>query len=160
MDRHGETHDDRQYQHVHHHDSQGAAGTPGDPGLKGDKGDTGERGAAGVWHGRRWIVIGYAFLALGTGAGFFVSYDNQGDIEDARAERVRQINGVNAAQCASLRNLYAVIRQTIEASDRNVDTLQYYKEHPDEAELVHEQNARTLAKFREPPCPQQIELTE
>jgi hypothetical protein len=43
---------------------------------------------------------------------------NDRRIEAARIERVRQINHVNQAQCASLANLYSIIRLTLRSPTR------------------------------------------
>lgn len=86
------------------------------------------------------------------------SIENDKRIEAARIERVKQINQVNAAQCAALRNLYSIIRLTLKQSDSNIDQITYYRTHPLERERAHMQNAETLSKFRTPPCPPDIAL--
>lgn len=83
---------------------------------------------------------------------------NDQRIEAARIERVKQINHVNRAQCASLANLYSIIRLTLQQSDQSIDQITYYRTHPAERERAHIQNAETLAKFRTPPCPRDISL--
>lgn len=86
------------------------------------------------------------------------SIENDRRIEAARIERVRQINHVNAAQCASLANLYSIIRLTLQQSDKSIDQIVYYQQHPEERVRAHMQNAVTLGKFRTPPCPPDIKL--
>lgn len=86
------------------------------------------------------------------------SIENDRKIEAARLERVRQINHVNQAQCASLANLYSIIRLTLQQSDKSIDQITYYRTHPLERRRAHMQNALTLAKFRTPPCPADITL--
>ena len=68
------------------------------------------------------------------------------------------INEVNAAQCSSLVNLYAVIRKSLEDADKAIDELDYYRLHPLERMRAHERNRETLHRFRNPPCPNDIQI--
>lgn len=124
---------------------------------------------------RRWLrpsVIGYLLLTAGVVAALVASHNDDAEtkravaavaanakrVEEARVERVGQLNRVNQAQCKSLRNLYAVIRKTIEDADAVIESSDYYREHPDEAKTAHARNADTLRRFRSPPCPPDVEL--
>jgi hypothetical protein len=120
-------------------------------GEKGEKGDRGERGPA-----RRLAVVGYLILTLTTAAAFFATWHNEKAIQRARIERIHQLNQINREQCASLSNLYAVIRQTLVESDRRIDTIAYYRSHPAERRRAHRANVAILTKFRTPPCPKRI----
>jgi hypothetical protein len=68
------------------------------------------------------------------------------------------LNRINAAQCASLANLYSVIRKTLTDADAAIDRISYYKTHPVEREQAHERNRETIDSFRTPPCPKDFVL--
>lgn len=88
------------------------------------------------------------------------AHENDRRIEAARVERIQQINAVNQAQCASLRNLYAVIRKSLEDSDAQIDKLAYYREHPGEARDAHRRNQDTIRRFKTPVCPPRVTVEE
>lgn len=68
------------------------------------------------------------------------------------------INRINRAQCASLTNLYVVIRKTLADADAAIDEIDYYREHPAERERAHERNRETRERFRKPPCPENTQI--
>lgn len=80
-------------------------------------------------------------------------------IDESRAESVDQINLVNRAQCASLRNLYAVIRKSLKDGDKELDKIVYYREHPAERARARERTRQTINQFRTPPCPPDVSVT-
>ena len=79
-------------------------------------------------------------------------------IEAAREERVQQINRINEAQCDALQQLYRTIRRTLVESDKQIDTIAYYRANPAEAAAVHARNKQILEDFAVPPCPEDIAL--
>jgi hypothetical protein len=83
-------------------------------------------------------------------------HDADRGLERARIERIDQLNRINKAQCASLRNLYATIAKTISDSDLAIDQIDYYRRHPQERQAAHFRNAETLRMFKQPPCPPEI----
>lgn len=97
--------------------------------------------------------MGYLILAVAVGFALW----RDASIRD---ENVIQLNKVNASQCASLRNLYNVIRKSLEDSDKTIDELAYYKTHPEERAQAHARNQSTLMLFRLPPCPPAVQLEE
>lgn len=97
--------------------------------------------------------MGYLILAVAVGFALW----RDASIRD---ENVRHLNRVNASQCESLRNLYNVIRKSLEDSDKAIDELAYYKAHPEERAKAHARNQATLMLFRLPPCPPAIRLEE
>jgi hypothetical protein len=97
----------------------------------------------------RLAVIGYLIFAASIAMAFAA-------IEQSRETAAHQVNRINHAQCASLQNLYAVIRKTITDSERAIDTLDYYKQHPKERADAHMRNRETLQRFKTPPCPPDI----
>jgi hypothetical protein len=105
-----------------------------------------------------WATIGFTILALVNMVAFYGVWYNAEKVEDARVERIGQLNRINAAQCASLQNLYGVIRTSVANSDAAIDELDYYKQHPLERERAHERNRETLEAFRTPPCPRNFVL--
>lgn len=113
---------------------------------------------------RRWVrprraTIGYVVLSVAVVLAFFFTWRNDQEIEDARVERLRQLNEVNAAQCASLRNLYTVIQKSLLDGDKAIDELAYYRQFPDERRRAHLRNRKTMEMFRTPPCPRDFKLT-
>lgn len=96
-------------------------------------------------------MVGYLILTLAV-TGAFVR------IEQSRTDAVEKVNRINAAQCASLRNLYAVIRKTLEDGDMAIDKIAYYRTHPEEREAAHNRNQATIARFRDPPCPANVTI--
>jgi len=80
-------------------------------------------------------------------------------IEEGRAESVRQINMINRAQCASLRNLYAVIRKSLKDGDIELGRITYYREHPAERARARERTRQTISQFRQPSCPPNVSIT-
>jgi hypothetical protein len=107
----------------------------------------------------RLATIGYILLAAATAAAFYVTWNNAKAVQRARVERIHQLNMVNAEQCASLRNLYGIIRQTIVESDSRIDAIAYYRAHAAERRAAHRANFAIIARFRRPPCPKKILLT-
>lgn len=103
-------------------------------------------------------IIGVSLLAVNQGKSDYNAKQLVAKIEEARKERVRQINYVNHTQCKALQNLYDTIRLTITQSDAAIDTIQYYREHPDERARAHQNNQDTLNKFIVPPCPKNINI--
>lgn len=110
------------------------------------------------WAGRHLGLIGYTILTAAVAAAFLAVGLNNRKIEDARRERVAQLNAVNEAQCDALRNLYAVIAKTVRDNDAAIDTFEYYRSHPEEAAAAHRRNLETLEKFKTPACPPDIKL--
>ena len=106
----------------------------------------------------RLATIGYLILALATGGAFVATWWNAKAVERTRVERVGQLNQINKEQCASLRNLYTVIQQTLVESDKRIDTIFYYRAHPAERRRAHRTNAAIIQRFRLPPCPAKIVL--
>lgn len=89
---------------------------------------------------------------------FKASRDSDIRLESARLERLRQVNEINTAQCASLRNIYTLLRSTVEESDRRLDNIQYYRQHPAELADAHATNLAILLRFRTPPCPSDVAI--
>src|SRR5688500_17210057 len=112
----------------------GRAPLPAQRDLHHDNGAAGrrDRGASVVGGRGHLAVIGFLILAALNVGAFARVEQNTHAVEDARVERVRQINKVNVAQCASLRNLYGVIRKTLRDGDEAIDNIQYYRDHPGE----------------------------
>ena len=130
----------------------GERGPKGDHGQEGHSGKRGRRGAVGArGPTNRLAVIGYLIL---TGAVAWSFHE----VAESRDVAARQVNRINQAQCASLQNLYAVIRKTILDSEMAIDTLAYYQEHPQERAEAHARNQDTLARFKTPPCPPDITI--
>jgi hypothetical protein len=83
---------------------------------------------------KRWLVVLAGVIVAAIVASYFAVSQGQADqrargdlvtakqlllrIEENRVESVRHINMINRAQCASLRNLYAVIRKSLEDGDK------------------------------------------
>lgn len=107
----------------------------------------------------RLVVIGYAVLALGVCAALFASWLNARHVEQARRERISQLNQINISQCESLRNVYSVIQQTLVESDNRINELDYYKHHPAERINAHHANAAIIQRFKTPPCPGKIKVS-
>ncbi len=107
---------------------------------------------------RKLATIGYAILALATVGAFFATWWNAKAVERARVERIHQLNHINAEQCASLRNLYSIIQETIAKQDLTVDVTAYYRSHPAERRRRHMEDAAIIERFRLPPCPKKILL--
>lgn len=116
-------------------------------GARGATGRRGERGERG--RPNRLAVFGYLILVVALAFSFRA-------IEITGREAAEKVNDVNHAQCASLQNLYGVIRKTITDSEMAIDTLDYYKHHPKERAAAHLRNQETLARFKTPPCPDDI----
>lgn len=143
----------------------GRQGKPGE-GPKGERGSAGERGTRGRTGAQPrsvllsfWAIVLISFVVL-VGLGYAI-WENKATIarvEAARAERVMQINRINQAQCASLRNLYSNLQLTIEQSDKTIDTLAYYRGNPQEKAAAHRYNRQVIGRFREPPCLHDIVL--
>ena len=150
------------------HGQQGDTGGEGTRGLAGERGDQGQRGVSGERGPQgdtgdrgptnKLAVVAYLFLVAGIVAAFWSSHQNDSRVEEARRERVAQINKVNQAQCQSLQNLYEVIRKTVIDSVAIIETTDYYRTHPREKAEALARNRSTLERFRTPPCPADIEL--
>lgn len=117
-------------------------------GATGAQGPRGHRGPV-----NRLAVIGYLILTVAVAGSFW-------QIEQNRTAATAQVNEINVAQCASLRNLYAVIRKTLADGDKAIDRIDYYRTHPAERAEAHARNRETISRFREPPCPPNIRLEE
>lgn len=105
-------------------------------------------------------LLGYAILTGAVVLAFAATWHNDKEIEKARDERVGQINRVNRAQCASLRNLYSIIAKSLRDGDDAIDKIAYYRTHQAERAEAHRRNMVTIDRFRLPPCPDDIELEE
>ena len=102
---------------------------------------------------RRLNLVGYLILSTAVVLAFW-------RVDQIRSEAITHVNEVNASQCASLRNLYNVIRKSLEDSDKAIDEIAYYKQNPVERARAHERNRATIAAFRLPPCPPAIRIKE
>lgn len=105
---------------------------------------------------RRYVrraLIGYLIFAGAIIVALWISWGVRGD-------NITQVNGINLRQCNSIANLYDVIRATIDKNDARIDTLQYYKMHPLEAEVAHADNAVLKTKFASPACPSDITINK
>lgn len=98
-------------------------------------------------------AIGYLILTLAVVGAFYASYENDQRIEQARIERLKQLNVINTSQCRSLQNLYTVIRKSLRDADAAIDELAYYRQYPAERKRAHQRNTQTLDMFKTPPCP-------
>jgi len=110
-------------------------------------------------HNRRGL-IGYLILSAAIVAALTATWFNDRNLDNNRVERIAQINQINTAPCKSLRNLYIVIRKSIEDGNRAIDEISYYKAHPAERLRAHARNRETLELFRIPPCPKDVRLKE
>ena len=130
----------------------GERGPKGDHGQEGHSGKRGRRGAVGErGPTNRLAVLGYLILTAAVAWSFH-------EVGESREGAARQVNRINQAQCASLQNLYMVIRKTITDSEAAIDELAYYAEHPVERAEAHARNRETLARFKTPPCPKDITI--
>lgn len=101
-------------------------------------------------------ILFFTFMALGLT--LHEGQARQEAIDAARKERLQQINAINQRQCDSLGKLYREIRITVLNSDATIDTIGYYKTHPEEAKRAHLLNRRTLARFLVPACPKDVTI--
>lgn len=126
-------------------------------GGRGDRGLTGPRGRRGPTN--RLAVVGYLLLTVAVAAAFWATWNNDRRFDEERDAHIARLNKVNEAQCASLQNLYAVIRKTLADADKAIDEIAYYRRFPTERRRAHARNAATLERFRTPPCPRNISLS-
>lgn len=111
---------------------------------------------------QRWLrphVIGYLLLTAGVVAALWTSHQADVNQARARAERLRQLNAINEAQCDSLANLYGVIRKTLKDAETTITGSAYYREHPGEQRDALRRNQDTIDRFKTPPCPRVVTVT-
>lgn len=148
--------------------TSGAAGAGGVGGVGGEGGTTGGMGGGGGEGGdvttanipkRFYLVwaISYAILFFGV-IGLYIDASNHG--EDQRnaikAEQVRADLRICLENNEDKKNFSDFMTGLIVASDKAIDSIQYYQDNPDEATRVHAENAQAISdlreKFRDDPC--------
>jgi hypothetical protein len=135
---------------------RGPTGDHGQDGVHGERGEKGDQGDRGLTN--KLAIIGYLILAGMVLFAFVRDEWRDEEVAEHRAEFITQINTINRYQCSSLGNLYRVIHKSLRDSDKAIDEIAYYKEHPLERVRAHERNEATLKLFLVPPCPKDIDL--